>query len=143
MMFTMQDLGRSAPVIVRWLLVDSPVLITYGVGVVLSFSRWKRHPRISSLTLAALTILLATAVAFTMIYAMLPIYLNRQGIGFSRYDEIYMSVGVIRSLIHAAAIAILFAAIFGMQRERQAGFEVQPAGFPSRVTPPPMPPQFR
>jgi hypothetical protein len=44
--------------IMRWILATSPLLLVYVLSIVVTVKRYRRHPRISTLTLFALVGLL-------------------------------------------------------------------------------------
>jgi hypothetical protein len=129
------------PAIGGSLLTQSPVLLVYAVGIVVSIVQWGRHPVVSMVTLAAMLILLASTVIFSAIYVMLPFYFNKQNMRAVEMGALYQSVNIVRSLIYAAGLGTWLASVFMGRGASESGFGT---AFPVKSPPPPLPPnRFR
>ena len=106
-----------------------PVLIVMVVGVIIAFARWKRHPKISLLTLLALS---GQVILFAM-NMILNLYAGRVLFSTWTSDQIstfYTVKYIISSLIEAGLWVLVLLAIFnerGEQRQPAQGGYGRPA----------------
>ena len=93
------------------------IALVWMVAAVLSLSYWRRHPRVSRLTLIAIVIFFAESLASTCANWYLPIMLHNTG----RADDIpslyYTITGIVSSVMLAVAWGFIIAAIFS-QRDK-------------------------
>ncbi|HEX5736155.1 MAG TPA: hypothetical protein VF131_25225 [Blastocatellia bacterium] len=106
-----------------------PVLIVMVVGIIIAFARWKRHPKISLLTLLAL----GGQVILFVINITLNLYAGRVLFATWTSDQIstfYTVKYIISSLIEAGLWVLVLLAIFnerGEQRRPAQGGYGRPA----------------
>ena len=111
-------------------LVQGPILLVWLVGFILALVYWRRHPRVSLLTVIALLIFLGETLAGTYLNLWLPLMLTGRGVQAAA--TVFLIKSILTSLILAIAWALLVAAIFGWRRaaSQEAGPAAQasPAG---------------
>ncbi len=61
------------------LLVQLPLYITWLVGIVLAIVWWKRHPRVSLLTVIGLAAMLLLTILFSIANLWLPLWIENFG----------------------------------------------------------------
>jgi hypothetical protein len=94
------------------LVVMSPLFVVDLVGVILALVWWRRHPRVSLLTLLAIGLLASAAVGGSFLFAWLPYHLEQRGWSFGQTSALYPVMALIRSALGAVAYALLLSAIF-------------------------------
>ena len=99
------------------LLVQLPVILVWLVGSILSLSYWRRHPRVSRLTLIAIAVLFVESLAGTYLSFGLPLMLSERGWHSSRLGIFLSTVGFVRALVRAGSWGLLLSAIFGRRDE--------------------------
>jgi hypothetical protein len=97
---------------VESLVLMSPVLVVDLVGVSLALVWWRRHPRVSLLTLLAIGLLVSVAVGGSFVFAWLPDHLQQRGWKFEEIIVLYPVMALIRNALGAMAYALLLGAIF-------------------------------
>lgn len=99
-------------------LVRLPVLLVWFVAFILSLVFWRRHPKVSLLTVVALAILFVQSLVGTWLSMWLPLVLNERGMSLSQIGLISGARGVLASLISCVAWVLLVIAIFGWREKR-------------------------
>ncbi len=102
----------NAIMLLSYLLYQIPVFVVWLAGVVLALVRWKRHPKVSLLTIIAFVLFFAEILS--------PFYLNvwtLQGLS-ANMELVSTAINIIEPLITAAAWGLLLAAIFGWRSEQ-------------------------
>jgi hypothetical protein len=99
------------------LLSLSPYLLIDLVAVILALILWRRHPRVSLLTLLATGLSVAVAVVGNFMLSWLPEYLvpdHLENYGESLEKRILLMnwIGMVRSVLGAVAYALLIVAVF-------------------------------
>jgi hypothetical protein len=94
-------------------LTQIPVLLAWLVGIILAIVYWRKHPRVSLLTLIAIVALLAKSLIGSAVAMWLPITLREQGWVASQIGVILVVIGIVQSLVSAVLWGLLLAAIFG------------------------------
>ena len=94
--------------------------LVWIVAAVLSLSRWRQHPRVSQLTLAALLIFFADSIAGPFAGFFLPSMLHESSPGIGIPSLYYGFLGLLSSVIQAVAWSLIVAAIFS-QRQKAWG----------------------
>ena len=90
-----------------------PVLLVWVAGAALALAHWRRHPRVSLLTLVGLGILMTNALVGTFLSVWLPMTARQEwGMSIQRMGYVLATVGFARSLIGAAGWSLVLAAIF-------------------------------
>ena len=103
-----------------------PVLIVMVIGVIIAFARWKRHPKISLLTLLAL----GGQVILFVINITLNLYAGRVLFSTWTSDQIstfYTVKYIISSLIEAGLWVLVLLAIFNERGEQRRPAQSGPA----------------
>ena len=90
--------------------------LVWIVAVVLALSRWRQHPRVSRLTLAAILIFFADSIAGSFA-AFLPSMLHESSPGIGIPSLLFSLLGLLSSVIQAVGWSLIIAAIFS-QREK-------------------------
>ena len=118
----------------EWIITGSPVLLIHVIGIIIAIRRYKRHPRVSSLTLLALVGLLLLAVGLPILYRFVP-RIQFEFFGSSNLSDMntYRIISFTQSCLHACLLAVLLWAIFAgrTQQVRVQGADGQflPADF--------------
>lgn len=111
-----------------WTLVEQlPSLLTLVGCIIFALTRWKRHPKVSLIVLAGLGLLLFHALAFLVIFDVVPPLLLKPGSvedTESARRNLFLVLGFLFNTGLAVAFAVLLAGVF-VQRTR-ASNEPQP-----------------
>jgi hypothetical protein len=97
------------------LLEQLPSLLTILVLLVVAIVRWKRHPKVSLLASAGLTLLLLNAIVFGAVYAWVPNVLIESALTGNRDTvarNVYLILGLATNMSLAVALGLLLGAIF-------------------------------
>jgi hypothetical protein len=94
------------------LVVMSPGFLVDVVGIILALVWWRRHPRVSLLTLLAIGLGVSVAIGGSFLLTWLPGHLEQRGWTFAQTGALYPVIGFIRSAIGAVAFALLLSAVF-------------------------------
>lgn len=113
-----------------WSLVEQlPSLLTMVGCIVFALVRWKRHPKVSLIVIVGLGMLILHALAFLIIYSVVPPLFIKPTDSFQDTESIrrtvYLILGLISNSIAAVAFAFLLAGVF-MRRNPDALNEPQP-----------------
>jgi hypothetical protein len=94
------------------LAVQAPSLLAYLVGIILALVFWRRCPGPSLLTLLALALLLVTSLVQT--FLLLYLFRARADFGWdeARVGWMLSASALVGSVIRAAALGLLLAAVF-------------------------------
>jgi hypothetical protein len=98
----------------RW-----PVMLVVLAAIVFALVRWKRHPKVSALTLAGLLIFQFQSLFFSTLYYFLP-RLATQGWTWAQIDNLSIALDVCHDIVFAAAIGVLAWAVFSGRGTRAA-----------------------
>lgn len=93
------------------LLFHIPTIIVYVIGIVISFIKAKKHPKISVLSGIAFAILLILSIVSIFI-TLLPTYFFSRGYSTQNIGFILSTIGVIMTVFTAAASALLLSAVW-------------------------------
>jgi hypothetical protein len=104
-------------------LVQIPVFLVWLAAIILAVINWRRHPRISLLTLIAFGMFFVAALVGTALISWLPLALHERGLPGGQMGNVVLIANFLRGLFDAAAWVLLVAAIFGW---RQAQPESSP-----------------
>ncbi len=94
--------------------VQLPIFLLWVIGIILSLTRYRKHPRVSLLTTAALSILLISNLARTALQVWLPATLP-----FVQVSSAFIILGITSSILSTIAWAMLLVALFG-KREQES-----------------------
>jgi hypothetical protein len=93
-----------------------PTLLVWLTGFILASVYWRRHPRVSLLTVISLAIFLVEALVSTYLNLWLPLILSEHSIETTQIGLIFAIKGIVTSIILAVAWGMLVAAIFGERK---------------------------
>ncbi len=105
------------------LAVQSPVLIVYVIGLVLAIVFWARYPGPAVLTFVALALLLVITLAFPLVQMYVVRVRAESTWSMQKYGTVMSVVGVVSSILRAAAGGLLLSAVF-MGRGRSPASDV-------------------
>ncbi len=80
-------------------------------GIVFAIVRWKRHPKVSALTVVGLVIFQFQSLAFSSLYYFLP-RLATRGWSWGSIDNLSIVLDLCHDVFFSVAIALLAAAVF-------------------------------
>jgi hypothetical protein len=101
-------------------LIQIPVLLVWLAGIVLSIVHWRKHSRVSLLTLIAIVAFLVQSLVGNALTLWLPITLMERGWAAGQMGVIFAAMGIVQSLVSAVLWGLLLVAIFGW-RSGQGG----------------------
>ena len=90
----------------RW-----PVMLVVLMGLVFAIIRWRRHPKVSALTVAGLLLFQLQSLAFSSLYYFLP-RLADHGWTWRSIDHLSIGLDICHDLVFTVAFALLAVAIF-------------------------------
>ena len=90
----------------RW-----PVMLVVLMGLVFAIIRWRRHPKVSALTVAGLLLFQLQSLAFSSLYYFLP-RLADHGWTWRSIDHLSIVLDICHDLVFTVAFALLAVAIF-------------------------------
>lgn len=99
----------------RW-----PVMLVVLAGLIVAIRYWKRHLKVSALTVAALILFQFQSLGFSSLYYLLP-RLAQHGWTWRSIDNLSIGLDVAHDICFSAAIALLATAVFS-GRNRAATF---------------------
>ena len=118
--------------LVGWLTAESPLLAIWLLGMIVAATRWKKHPKVSLLTILALGGLSLELVTMQFVYRFVlpPLVNGRMGMDIG---TVYKIIGFVRAVINAGLYGLLLMAVFGWRnadgRIRGADGQYLPADF--------------
>jgi hypothetical protein len=98
---------------------STPIIIVLLIGAALALARWRRHPRVSLLTLIASAMMIVNLIGAIFLYAWLPMTMLDRGWTASQLGSLFTVIRIVNTLIDAAAWSMVLCAIFGWRRQRQ------------------------
>lgn len=93
----------------------SPMLLLALGGIIFALLRWKRHPRVSIMTVSALIIYMIDAVMFQIFLHYFPVMI-RSIVSPKTVDWLYFFVFFFQDFIFAAITILLVAAAFSQRK---------------------------
>lgn len=94
----------------------APLLIVWGIGILVALTRWRRHPRVSLLVTAGLLILAIQMVVQAYISIWLPITLSEEGMSSAEIGLRLRDIGLINILVISLAWVLILTALFGWRK---------------------------
>ena len=110
----MDALSYFGHFLVRW----APMLLVIMGGIIFSLIRWKRHPKVSLLTLIGLSLFLIASVVYTIVIYQLPFLFERLRVDYVSYRIYYTVLYILYDISFAFAIVLLVAAAFAQRTIR-------------------------
>jgi hypothetical protein len=103
----MSSSTNTAVTILLQLVPGTPVYLVYVVTLYLALSRWKRHPRASSLAFAGALVMLLGSLSSTVLWILMI-----QRMSIARASGLFTLHSVGFGLLHTAGLALLVASVF-------------------------------
>jgi hypothetical protein len=98
----------------------SPMLLLALAGTVVALIRWKRHPRVSLMTVIALVIYVIEAFLFSVFLYYLPDLIQTMHFSSKAIDWLYFFVFFFEDFVPALVILLLVAAAFSQRNSLPA-----------------------
>jgi hypothetical protein len=112
------------------LLGQVPVLLAYLLGIILALVMWRRYPRPALLTLMGVSLLLLVSVVTPFLSMSLTFRRAGDGGGHERIGFLLSAISLGSSLLRAAGVGLLLAAVFiGRSRPAPHGERVPESRF--------------
>jgi hypothetical protein len=106
---------------------QAPLLLAYVVGMVVCAVCWRRASQAAMLAMLGLGIMLLTSLAVPLIQNQMILNRSSRGGSYTSLSQVFFWIGMITSLLRAAATGLLVAGVFvGRPKYPYAAFEVQP-----------------
>ncbi len=94
------------------LMVHSPLIVIYLLGIGFALGTWDRHRLASALTLIGSGVLLLHVITLGTITAVLPSILHDRGWSNADIADIFPTINMLRSMISSIGVGFLLVAIF-------------------------------
>jgi len=111
------DRMGEMPEVVRMVLQNYVPQVTlwvvWGVAVIVAIARWRKHPKVSMLVLAAGCVDIATGLAAPLVYLALSRYITETGLTGDQLTLVFSAVNFAIWGVHGVALALLLAAALG------------------------------
>jgi hypothetical protein len=102
-----------------YILVQSPLLIIWLVGIVLALKNWSHYPKASMFALIGFVTLILETFLFSSITMVLPHFLSQNGVSASSMSFYFSALGIVRSLFGAISWSLIVAAIFTQRYKKE------------------------
>jgi ABC-type multidrug transport system permease subunit len=99
------------------------LLIALG-GIIFAVLRWKRHPRVSLMTVLALIVYLFDAVFYSVFLYWLPELTGSMRLSSDTMRWVYSSIYFCEDIVYAAIILLIVAAAFTGRQKRPSAATV-------------------
>ena len=103
-----------------WILVRSPVLLVYLLGIIIALVRYRRHPKVSTLVLVAMVGLFLQALIMPLVYRFPLFFPGLLGPGSWIDETVLRIISFSNSCLEAVLLLLLFLAVFA-GRNKQLG----------------------
>lgn len=90
------------------------MLLLVLAGIVVAIVRWKRHPKVSLLTVSGLVLFIAQSLTFGTIFYFLPL-LHDRGYSYGSIDNLYLVVEICHDIAYSAVIVLLVSAVLSQR----------------------------
>ncbi|HET6891233.1 MAG TPA: hypothetical protein VFH31_09045 [Pyrinomonadaceae bacterium] len=94
----------------------APILLLTLGGVVFALIRWKRHPKVSLLTIIGLSFLLIQSLVYTIVLYQLPFIFESLRVDYGSQQTYYTVLYVLYDIAYAFVIVLLVAAAFSQRQ---------------------------
>jgi hypothetical protein len=108
------------------LLSRVPLILLVVAGILLAIVRWKRHSKVSLLTVLGLGLFLFQSLTFMFLYTFLPRLLER-GWTFTSINLLYTATQLCQDFLFAGAIILLVVAAFSQRQPQLASVDTKSA----------------
>ena len=93
------------------------MILVVLAGLVFAIVRWKRHPKVSALTVTGLVLFQFQSIAFSSLYYFLP-RLALRGWTWAAVDNLSIVIDVCHDIVFSIAIGLLAGAIFSGRKSQ-------------------------
>jgi len=114
------DQPQILQVLLSVLFTQSPLLLTYLVGITIALVRWNKHPWVSALASIGCGLLFFEGIAFSTFAGILPSLLLDRGWTGPELGGAFNTLNVLRCMVSSLGIGCLLAAAFGRRQVGQA-----------------------
>ncbi|MEM8530782.1 MAG: hypothetical protein AAGF95_08060 [Chloroflexota bacterium] len=104
------------PSILVNLLIYTPLFLVWGVGLIVAFLRWQRHPRVSLLLVIAIIGLGLDTIIGTILTTWLPMAYMQSGWDVEQLGLVLGLVGILRTLLGAVFWGLILVAVFSARQ---------------------------
>jgi hypothetical protein len=96
-----------------------PMFLVWFIGLIIALVRWRRHPGVSALVVAAVAVAGVTSIATQVVYTVLPRYWD-----LKHFANVAGIIGIASAFVYACAWGCMLAAVFVGRSSTpdQAGF---------------------
>lgn len=94
----------------------APILLLAVGGIIFSLIRWKRHPKVSLLTIIGLGFLVIESVVYTIVLYLLPVIFESLNVDYANQQTYYTVLYVLEDTARAFVIVLLVAAAFSQRQ---------------------------
>ncbi len=101
------------------LLIQLPLFLVWLVAWILALVFWRRHPKVSLLTVRALTGFLILSVVSTYLNLWLPLDLRDRGMSVSQIGVFLSVKGIVITLIETGLWTLIVIALFGWRKKKE------------------------
>lgn len=105
----------EASYLLRSLLLRTPTLILFMAGVLFAITFWKRHPKVSLMTLLGLCLWQIQSFTFMFVYYKLPDWLQANNWSYDSRDKVYLALNLTQDLVYSLMLILLVAAAFSQR----------------------------
>lgn len=103
-----------------------PIILIALVGILIAIARWKRHPKVSLLTVFGMGLFLTQSLTFMFVYYFLP-RLRDSGWTYDGIGRLYALAQVCQDFLFAGVIILLVVAAFSQRQPPTSNVETKPA----------------
>jgi hypothetical protein len=90
------------------------MLLLVLAGIIVAVVRWKRHPKVSLLTVSGLGLFIVRSLTFGSIFYLLP-RLHDRGFSYGSINSLYLVVEVCGDIFYSAVIVLLVSAVLSQR----------------------------
>jgi hypothetical protein len=101
------------------LLPQTPLLITWGIGITFTLIFWKKHPTVSALALTAFSGFIVLSILDIFFNISLPGIMLEQGLGPAQAAQFFIIKTAVSSILHTVFWVVLMIALFGWRQNNQ------------------------
>jgi hypothetical protein len=104
----------------------SPMLLLSLGGIIFAIVRWKRHPRVSLMTVLALAIYIFEGILFSIFLYWLPELMFKMRLSPAAIDNSYLVLFFLEDFVFAVVIILLVSAAFSGRQAQDAAYPPLP-----------------
>jgi hypothetical protein len=90
------------------------MLLLVLAGIAVAIVRWKRHPKVSLLTVSGMVLFIGQSLTFGSIFYFLP-WLHDRGFSYDTINNLYLVFEICRDIFYSAVIVLLVSAVFSQR----------------------------